>query len=81
MEIIGTSTITCPECGFSSRETMPTNACQWYYECKGCGTLLKPKKGDCCVFCSYGDVPCPPVQLERGGDDGAGPGQTPGCCA
>jgi hypothetical protein len=23
---------------------------------------LSPKAGDCCVFCSYGSVPCPPVQ-------------------
>ena len=27
-----------------------------------CGTLLRPKSGDCCVFCSYGTVPCPPIQ-------------------
>ncbi|MFZ0027756.1 MAG: GDCCVxC domain-containing (seleno)protein, partial [Pseudolabrys sp.] len=24
-----------------------------------------PKDGDCCVFCSYGSVPCPPIQ-EKG---------------
>ncbi|MGE7197418.1 GDCCVxC domain-containing (seleno)protein [Brevundimonas sp.] len=23
---------------------------------------LKPLPGDCCVFCSYADVPCPPIQ-------------------
>src|SRR6266508_2365705 len=22
--------------------------------------VVKPKLGDCCVFCSYGTVPCPP---------------------
>ena len=64
------SVITCPECGHASEETMPTDACQWYYECKGCGDLLQPLKGDCCVFCSYGTVPCPPIQLQRDG----------GCC-
>ena len=48
---------------------MPTNACQWFYDCKGCGAVLKPRPGDCCVFCSYGDVACPPMQ------DGGG------CCA
>ena len=32
------------------------------YDCKGCGQRLKPKPGDCCVFCSYGSVPCPPIQ-------------------
>ena len=56
------STITCPECGHVETETMPTNACQWFYDCKGCGVLLKPKPGDCCVFCSYGTVACPPIQ-------------------
>lgn len=61
-KIIPDSTITCPECGHKETETMPTDACQWFYECKNCGTLLKPTKGDCCVFCSYGSTPCPPIQ-------------------
>jgi hypothetical protein len=56
------STLTCPLCGHQARETMPTDACQYFYDCQGCGAVLRPKPGDCCVFCSYGDVPCPPVQ-------------------
>lgn len=56
------STITCPECGFSKVETMPTDACQYFYECTNCGKILKPIKGDCCVFCSYGTVKCPSIQ-------------------
>jgi hypothetical protein len=60
-----TSTLTCPSCGHRRVETMPTDACQYFYDCPGCGTLLKPHKGDCCVFCSYGSVPCPPVQEAR----------------
>lgn len=56
------STITCPECGHRKEETMPENACQFYYECENCNTLLKPGKGDCCVFCSFGSVKCPPMQ-------------------
>ena len=44
---------------------MPTDACQFFYQCTNCETLLKPKSGDCCVFCSYGSVPCPPKQLIR----------------
>jgi len=56
------STITCPDCGFSKEETMPENACTFFYECAQCKTVLKPKKGDCCVYCSYGTVKCPPVQ-------------------
>ena len=38
---------------------MPSDACQFFYVCKGCGITLKPLPGDCCVFCSYGSVPCP----------------------
>ena len=45
---------------------MPTNACLFFYDCPGCGRLLKPRPGDCCVFCSFGDVPCPPVQAQKG---------------
>ncbi|MGJ0503767.1 MAG: GDCCVxC domain-containing (seleno)protein [Methylocystis sp.] len=56
------STITCPLCGHRAKESMPVDACQFFYECKGCGALLKPKFGTCCVFCSYGDAPCPPIQ-------------------
>ncbi|MEX0316911.1 MAG: GDCCVxC domain-containing (seleno)protein [Ruegeria sp.] len=56
------STLTCPECGHAQVGQMPTDACQWFYECSACRTLLKPKPGDCCVYCSYGTVPCLPVQ-------------------
>lgn len=59
------STLTCPTCGGVSRETMPTDACQYFYDCRHCGAVLRPIKGDCCVFCSYGDVPCPPIQEEE----------------
>lgn len=62
LEIIPVSTLTCPECGHSESETMPSDACQWFYDCKGCGVVLKPLAGDCCVYCSYGTVPCPPIQ-------------------
>ena len=59
------SKITCPNCGFSKVETMPTDACQFFYECTNCKQILKPQKGDCCVFCSYGSVKCPPKQCEK----------------
>lgn len=69
MEIEYRSVITCPYCGHKKGEQMPTDACQWFYECDSCGEILKPLPGDCCVFCSYGSVPCPPIQLQ-GGEDG-----------
>ncbi|WP_432259032.1 GDCCVxC domain-containing (seleno)protein [Cupriavidus sp. TMH.W2] len=58
------STITCPRCGHRKVETMPTDACQWFYECEGCATVLRPRDGDCCVFCSYGTNKCPPMQQQ-----------------
>lgn len=63
------STITCPECGHESIDTMPMDACQYFYECGGCGRVLKPKPGDCCVYCSFGTVACPPVQQGAGCGD------------
>jgi alkylmercury lyase len=63
------STLTCPACGYASRERMPTDACAYFWNCSACGARIKPKQGDCCVFCSYGSVPCPPVQAERNGYD------------
>ena len=59
------SILTCPECGFQNEETMLEDACQFFYECENCHTVLKPKPGDCCVFCSYGSVKCPPVQMGK----------------
>ena len=70
-EMIRESTLTCPACGHAKGETMPTDACQWFYECEQCHAVLKPRPGDCCVYCSYGTVPCPPIQ-ERGSGDCCG---------
>ena len=66
------STITCPLCGHRKTELMRTDACQYFYDCAGCGAVLKPKTGDCCVFCSYGNAPCPPVQADGAGCRKAG---------
>lgn len=72
------STLTCPQCGHVKTETTPTDACQWFYECEQCHAVLKPLPGDCCVYCSYGSVPCPPIQLQRRQGAATGPGP---CCA
>lgn len=56
------STLTCPHCGFVQRMVMPTDACLYFHECPNCKAMLRPKAGDCCVFCSYGSVRCPPRQ-------------------
>jgi hypothetical protein len=69
--------LTCPNCGHAKTEIMPTDACQWFYECEGCLAILRPKAGDCCVYCSYGTVPCPPIQVQRAQGLEGNPG---GCC-
>jgi hypothetical protein len=61
-ETVLESELKCPECGRREVLPMPTDACVYYHQCAGCGVLIKPRAGDCCVFCSYGTVPCPPVQ-------------------
>lgn len=61
-ETILKSVLTCPNCAHKKEEEMPTEACQFFYECEGCKELIRPKQGDCCVYCSYGTVKCPPVQ-------------------
>lgn len=65
VDVILESTITCPECGHKKNEIMPTDACQYFYECENCHSLLKPITGDCCVFCSYGTAKCPPIQQSQ----------------
>ncbi len=64
--IIMQSRITCPQCGHTATETMATDSCQYFYTCPACGVRLTPVDGDCCVFCSYADVPCPPMQTGEG---------------
>jgi len=66
-----TAILTCPECGHAERLAMPTDACLFFHECGACRTLLRPRPGDCCVFCSYSDTPCPPVS-QAGGAASAG---------
>jgi len=62
MAVITTATLTCPECGTTRLEEMPTNACRFFYICPTCSAQLRPLAGDCCVFCSYSDQLCPPKQ-------------------
>ncbi len=65
--VVTESLLTCPSCGHRQVMCMPQDACLYFHECAGCNAMLKPKPGDCCVFCSYGSVPCPPVQLHGKG--------------
>lgn len=70
-----TSELVCPHCGARHVESMPLDACIRFFKCRACGSMLKPKPGDCCVFCSYGSVPCPPIQIAH-----ANGGPSDACC-
>ncbi len=62
--VILESMLTCPKCGNAALEKMPLDSCRFFHECVACHALMRPMPGDCCVFCSYGSVKCPPVQLQ-----------------
>ncbi|WP_082012202.1 GDCCVxC domain-containing (seleno)protein [Burkholderia sp. A9] len=67
-ELVFESVLTCPYCGSARCETMPDDTCLYFYECPSCRKLLRPRPGDCCVFCSFGSIPCPPRQQQRNQD-------------
>jgi hypothetical protein len=64
-EIVDHTIITCPICGFREELVIPADYCLFFHTCANCKMQLKPEAGDCCVFCSYGDAPCIPKQVER----------------
>jgi hypothetical protein len=59
------SVLTCPHCGHAETLIMPTEACRFFHVCTACKVLIRPLAGDCCVFCSYGDTACPPMQAGK----------------
>ncbi|WP_257266142.1 GDCCVxC domain-containing (seleno)protein [Endozoicomonas sp. ONNA2] len=63
--LASTSIIICPDCMHHAVETMPQDACVFLYECRNCQKLITPQEGDCCVFCSHGNQPCPTSQRDR----------------
>lgn len=61
-----TTILTCPECGHRQHGIIPTTSCVPFYACDGCKKIIRAEGEDCCVFCSYGDRPCP-LKKPRGG--------------
>ena len=45
-EIVLHSTITCPSCSSKTTEEMPTDACQFFWECPKCSSVIRPIAGD-----------------------------------
>ena len=61
-EIILITHITCPGCGALQTEIMPEGECVQFWECPACKAKWMPENDDCCVYCSYADIPCPSAQ-------------------
>jgi hypothetical protein len=57
--------MTCPVCKAKVHERMPSETLKLVYHCPGCLSWLSPKKGDHCVYDSYGSTKCPPVQVKE----------------
>lgn len=55
----------CPDCHHQRWIEMPKDRCVLSFDCEGCANILRPKAGDCCVFCSFGTIACPPIQQQR----------------
>lgn len=54
--------ITCRNCGATEDITMHSSLPERSFTCKKCTTVLLAHSDECCVYCSYGSVQCPPVQ-------------------
>ncbi|WP_293596999.1 MULTISPECIES: GDCCVxC domain-containing (seleno)protein [unclassified Polynucleobacter] len=52
------TTITCPNCRGQESLEISQGYSQHLYRCPSCSTILKPKSGDCCIFCSFGSLDC-----------------------
>jgi hypothetical protein len=63
--IVGDCVVTCPVCKTQVQETMVSETLKLIYHCPVCLTWLSPKKGDHCIYESYGSVNCPPIQVKK----------------
>lgn len=64
MEITTRTNLTCPHCGFVEELDIPQDFWLVFHTCPSCSTQIRPKSGDCCVFCSYGDHHCTDKQKQ-----------------
>jgi len=56
----------CPHCNATEMVEMPEYASQQYHRCQQCKQLIQAPSDACCVFCAYGDMPCPTAQIVGG---------------
>ncbi len=56
------SEVRCSTCEYTETIRMPKYATKTSFECTRCKCVMTPRHHSCCIFCSYGSVPCPRQQ-------------------
>lgn len=67
-KLVRNTNLTCPFCGFREKLEIPADYCLISHRCGNCKMHIKPTPGDCCIFCSFGDVLCISKQQEQAYD-------------
>jgi hypothetical protein len=57
------SVLQCTGCGFTQEFEMPQYASRKHFYCPDCRKAHQSRKEECCIYCSYGSVPCPQQQV------------------
>ncbi|QWE20051.1 GDCCVxC domain-containing (seleno)protein [Polynucleobacter sp. AP-Kolm-20A-A1] len=52
------SIVTCPHCQAAEVIDIEHGSSQHLFRCQSCSAILKPKSGDCCILCSFGNRDC-----------------------
>jgi hypothetical protein len=60
--------VKCPHCGYFQSEPLDEGTIVLHWRCPGCGALVEPNAGDCCVYCSHGSEKCLQAQRAAGLD-------------
>ncbi len=58
------SILTCPNCSHQKQEKLLENTFPTRFRCGNCQEMAEVKLGDCCIYCSFGDIPCLQSQIE-----------------
>lgn len=56
--MITESILFCPHCEHKETEELYENISPYKCNCKNCKLTISITKGECCIYCKYGDVPC-----------------------
>jgi hypothetical protein len=63
--VVKETLMTCPVCAAKVTEKMSSEALRRIYHCPKCLAWLSTKKGDHCVYDSYGSIRCPRMQIKE----------------